>query len=50
MVQLRRAKWFSMLDLKAGFYSIPFKSASSYDSIFSHQGKFQWLKMPMCLR
>ena len=31
-----------MLDLKAGFQSIPFDSASSYDLTFvTHWGKFQ---------
>ena len=39
-----------MLDLKAGFYNILFKTASSYDSSFvTHWGKFQWLRMPMGL-
>ena len=48
--QLGRAKWVSMLDLKAGFYNVPFKSASSYDSTFvTHWGKFWWFKMPMGL-
>ena len=47
-VQLGRAKWVSMLDLKAGFHNIPFESTSSYDSTFvTHQGKFWWLRMPM---
>ena len=32
--QLRRAKWVSMLDLKAGFHNIPFESAFSYNSTF----------------
>ena len=39
-----------MLDLKAGFHNIPFKTTSSYDSTFvTHRGKFQWLRMPMGL-
>ena len=48
--QLGRAKWVSMLDLKAGFHNIPFKATSSYDSTFvTHRGKFRWLRMPMGL-
>ena len=43
--QLGRAKWVSMLDLKAGFHNIPFKATSSYDSTFvTHRGKFQMVK------
>ena len=49
-VKLRRTKWVSMLELKAGFHNIPFKSAFSYGSTFvTHLGKFQWLRMPMGL-
>ena len=39
--QLGRAKWISMLDLKAGFHNILFESTSSYDLAFvTYQGKF----------
>ena len=39
-----------MLDLKAGFYNIPFETVSSYNLTFvTHQGKFRWLRMPMGL-
>ncbi len=39
-----------MIDLKAGFYNIPFEEQSSYDSTFvTHRGKFRWLKMTMGL-
>ena len=49
-VQLWRAKWVSMLDLKAGFHNILFKSAFSYDSTFiTHWGKFYWQRMPIGL-
>ena len=45
-----RAKWVSMLDLKASFYNIPFESASSYNTTFvTHWGKFWLLSMPMGL-
>ena len=48
--QLGRAKWVSMLDLKAGFHNIPFETTSSYNSTFvTHRGKFWWLRMPMGL-
>ena len=44
--QLEWAKWVSMLALKAGFYSIPFKSTSFYNSTFvTHKGNFWWLIM-----
>jgi hypothetical protein len=47
---LGRARWVSMIDLKAGFHNIPFEEASSYDSTFvTHRGKFRWLRMPMGL-
>lgn len=45
-----RAKWASMIDLKAGFHNIIFEPNSSYDSTFvTHRGKFRWLRMPMGL-
>ena len=48
--QLGRAKWVSMIDLKAGFHNIPFENESSYDCTFvTHRGKFRWLRMPMGL-
>ena len=48
--QLGRAKWVSILDLKAGFHNILFETTSSYDSTFiTHQGKFQWLRISMGL-
>ena len=48
--KLGRAKWISILDMKAGFYNIVFEEESSYDSTFvTHRGKFRWLKMTMGL-
>ena len=48
--RLGRAKWISMIDLKAGFHNIIFEANSSYDSTFvTHRGKFRWLRMPMGL-
>ena len=39
-----------MLDFKSGFHNIPFETTSSYDLTFvTHQGKFQWLRIPMGL-
>ena len=47
---LGRAKWISMIDLKAGYHNIPFEHESSYDSTFTmHRGKYHWLRMPMGL-
>ena len=47
---LGRAKWISMIDLKAGYHNIPFEHESSYDSTFAmHHGKYRWLWMPMGL-
>ena len=47
---LGRAKWISMIDLKAGYHNIPFEHESSYDStIATHRGKYHWLRMPMGL-
>ena len=48
---LGRAKWISMIDLKAGYHNIPFEhESSSYDSTFAtHRGKYRWLRMPMGL-
>ena len=47
---LGRAKWISMIDLKAGYHNIPFEHESSYDSMFAtHRGKYRWLRMPMGL-
>ena len=48
--QLMWAKWVSMLDLKASFYNIPFKTTSYYDLTFvTYRGKFWWLRMLMGL-
>ena len=48
--QLGRAKWISMVDLKAGYHSILLEHDSSYDSTFAmHHGKSLWLHMPMGL-
>ena len=48
--RLGRARWVSMLDLKAGFHNIVFEEKSSYDSTFATpRGKFRWLRMPMGL-
>lgn len=48
--KLGRAKWVSMIDLKAGFHNIVFETKSSYDSTFvTHRGKYRWLRMPMGL-
>ena len=48
--KLGRAKWVSMIDLKAGFHNILFEAESSYDSTFiTHRGKYRWLRMPMGL-
>ena len=47
---LGRAKWISMIDLKAGYHNIPFEHESSYNSMFTtHCGKYCWLWMPMVL-
>ena len=47
---LGRARWISMIDLKAGYHNIPFEHKSSYDSTFAtHRGKYRWLRMPMGL-
>ena len=49
-VQLRWAKWVSMLYLKASFHNIPFEYNSSYDLTFvTHWDKFQWPMVPMGL-
>ena len=46
--KLGKAKYISMVDLKAGFYNIVFEEESSYDSMFvTYRGKFHWLKMTM---
>ena len=43
-------KWVSMIDLKAGFYNIPFEHETSYRSTFiTHKGKYRWVRMPMGL-
>ena len=50
LAKLGRAKFVSMIDLKAGFHNIPFEGKSSYDSTFvTHRGKFRWLRMPIGL-
>ena len=39
-----------MIDLKAGFFNIPFEHSTSYNSTFvTHKGKFRWVRMPMGL-
>ena len=47
---LGRAKWISMIDLKAGYHNIPFEHELSYDLTFTtHRGKYRWLRMPVGL-
>ena len=47
---LGRAKWISMIDLKAGYHNIPFEHKSLYKSTFAlHRRKYHWLRMPMGL-
>ena len=49
--KLGQANWVSMLELKTGFHSIPFKHASSYNLTFvMHLSKFKWLRMPLSLK
>ena len=39
-----------MIDLKAGFYNIPFEHTTSFNSTFvTHKGKYRWVRMPMGL-
>ena len=48
--RLRRAKYVSLIDLKAGFHNIPFDHETSFNSTFSmHKGKYRWVRMPMGL-
>ena len=48
--KLGRAKYVSMLDLKAGFHNVPFEKTSSYMACFTtHRGIYRWLRMPMGL-
>ena len=48
--KLGRAKYVSMLDLKAGFHNVPFKKTSSYMACFTtHRGMYRRLHMPMGL-
>ena len=43
---MRRYKYATMLDLKAGYHNIPFEPKSSYLSTFAtHRGKYRWLRM-----
>ena len=47
---LGRAKFISLIDLKAGFHNIIFDHETSYNSTFvCHLGKFRWLRMPFGL-
>ena len=48
--KLRRARYVSMLDLKAGFHNVPFERKSSYLACFTtHCGIYRWVRMPMGL-
>ena len=48
--QLGRAKYVSLIDLKAGFHNIVFEEKSSFLSTFTcHLGKFRWLRVPLGL-
>ena len=47
---LGRAKWISMINLKAGYHNILFEHELSYDLTFAtHHGKYHWLRIPMGL-
>ena len=48
--KLGRARYVSMLDLKAGFHNMPFERKSSYLACFmTHCGIYRWVHMPMGL-
>ena len=48
--KLGRARYVSMLDLKAGFHNVPFERKSSYLACFTtHRGIYRWVGMPMGL-
>ena len=39
-----------MIDLKAGFFNIPFEHKTSFNSTFvTHKSKYRWVRMPMGL-
>ena len=47
---LGRAKYVSLIDLKAGFHNIVMDKEASYYSMFvCHRGKYRWLRMPFGL-
>ena len=47
---LRRAKYASLIDLKAGFHNVVMdKKASYYLTFVYHRGKYRWLRMPFGL-
>ena len=48
--KLGRARYVSMLDLKAGFHNVPFERKSSYLACFTtHCSIYCWVRMPMGL-
>lgn len=43
---MRRYRYATMLDLKAGYLNIPFEEQSSYLTTFiTHRGKYRWRRM-----
>jgi len=49
--RLRRHKYISVVDLKAGFHNVPLDYETSLMTTFvTHMGKFRWLRMPFGLQ
>lgn len=43
---LKRYKYATMIDLKAGYFNVPFEASSSFLSTFiTHRGKYRWKRL-----
>jgi Reverse transcriptase (RNA-dependent DNA polymerase) len=44
-----RAKYASLIDLKAGYHNVLFGESAKYATFTTHRGRFRWLRMPFGL-